>query len=117
MKSLSTAAFSSPSHHGIVQHFQKLHRTGAAGERIARQLLHIGGIRGPCHLGGPADRALDRLWVALLPVSNGHINILLHGLQTVLLLTDQLQALLQDAVGAHVAGNAHRAQQVVDMGG
>lgn len=40
-----------------------------------------------------------------------------HGLQTVLPLTDQLQALLQDAVGAHVAGNAHRAQQVIDTGG
>ena len=69
------------------------------------------------HLGGSADRALDRLWVALLPVSNGHINILLHGLQMVLLLTDQLQALLQDAIGAHVAGYAHRAQQVIDTGG
>lgn len=100
MKSLSTAAFSLHPHKCVVQHLQELHCRRRTGQRVACQLLHIGGIRGPCHLGGSADRALDRLWVALLPVSNGHINILLHGLQTVLLLTDQLQVLLQDAVGA-----------------
>ena len=38
-------------------------------------------------------------------------------LQAVFLLTDQLKTLAQDTVGAQIACDAHRAQQIIDLSG
>ena len=113
----NTIKFSGCSHQRIIQHFNELHRAGRTGQRIACQLLHILRVCEPCTFSCPADSALNRFWLTPSAVGYRGIDIFLHGLQAVFLLTDQLKTLAQDTVGAQVTCNAHRAQQIIDLSG
>ena len=64
------AAFSLPSHHGIVKHLQELHRAGCTGQWVASQLLNAFGV----------------------------LDLLLYGFQPILLLTDQSHTFAENSV-------------------
>ena len=113
----NTIKFSDCSHQCIIQHLNELHRAGRTGQRIACQLLHILRVCEPCTFSCPADSALNRFWLTSSAVGDRGIDIFLHGLQAVFLLTDQLKTLAQDTVGAQIACDAHRAQQIIDLSG
>jgi DNA invertase Pin-like site-specific DNA recombinase len=113
----NTIEFSGCSHQRIIQHFNELYRAGRTGQRIACQLLHILRVCEPCTFSCPADSALNRFWLTSSAVGDRGIDIFLHGLQAVFLLTDQLKTLAQDTVGAQIACDAHRAQQIIDLSG
>ena len=90
----NTIKFSGCSHQRIIQHFNELYRAWASGQRIACQLLHILRVCEPCTFSCPADSTLNRFWLTPSAVGDRGIDIFLHGLQAVFLLTDQLKTCL-----------------------
>ena len=76
----------------VVQHFEELYSTGAAVQRVARQLLHTGRIGAPGSLCGPADGALNRRPVTAVLFGDRFIDFFLDGFQPVLLFPDELKA-------------------------
>lgn len=90
----------------VVQHLKELHSTGAAVQRVARQLLHTGRIGAPGSLCSPADGALNGCPVIAVLFGNRFIDFFLDGLQPVLLFLDKPQAVGNDGVRTHTADDA-----------